>query len=94
MVYENAINAIKALDSSSPDYEDMMGCIIKKTVHEEKHHVYRKIAYDLKYGPKKARAYKRYTHSLIDTFLKLKIETHKKFSSKPYDMQIYGKFIV
>ena len=92
MSYFNAAEEICALDRNDPEYKQKVECIVKKANHAEKFSCYHKIFLDLKYGPRKPRAFKKHVKYMIENFIVHKIETHKEFMERPVRKQIYGYF--
>jgi hypothetical protein len=86
------IEGIKDLDLKSEDDKNKAACLIKKMVHGEKLSVYHRMFLDLKYGPRRPRQFKKHVKYMVENWIKPKIETHEKFSERPYTKQIYGLF--
>lgn len=92
MSYYNAIEEIKVLDATDPEYWDHVACIIKKSEHHAKLSVYHRMFLYLKYGPRKPRSFKKHVKQFANEFLTDKIETHKTFVARATREQIYGLF--
>jgi hypothetical protein len=83
---------IKTMDFLSPDFENEVACKIKKLIHEEKYHVYYRMFLHLKYGPRKARHFKKSVKGHFTKFLKDKVKTHDEFKNREWRKQIWGLY--
>ena len=84
--------AIRLLSNEDPEWIDKAACMIKKHCHGVKMGVYHKIFLDIKYGPRKPKAFKKHVKRFVARWIPVKIETHKNFAAKSYRNQIYGLF--
>lgn len=89
----DATTEIMKLDPKDPDYKKYIDCIVKKACHGAKLEVYTKIFFDCKYAPRKPRAFKKHIKYMMNQFLTIKIETHRKFwKERGIREQMYGIF--
>lgn len=87
-----AAEEIKELNKEDPEWNDKVACMLKKMIHDEKHSIYHRVFLDLKYGPRKPRAFKKHVKGWVCDYVKEKVAIHKDFSERSYRKQIYGCF--
>lgn len=94
MSYFNAVEEIKKLDTTDPDYWDYVACIIKKSNHGAKAEIYSKLFLDIKWlAGRKPRAFKKGVKLLFNEYVKFKIQTHEEFyNERPIRKQIWNMF--
>ena len=93
MSYFNAVEEIKKLDPTDPDYWDYVACIVKKGEHGAKLGVYTMMFLHVKYSPRRPRAFKKSIKYMFEEHVKLKIQTHKEFyGERPIRQQIWNLF--
>ena len=83
---------IKRMDFHSDDFESEVACKIKKPIHEEKHRVYYRMFLHLKFGPRKARIFKKSVKGYFTKFLMDKVKTHEEFKNLEWRKQIWGLY--